>query len=233
MARYGTDFFEERHGRTQHAARTVLEIVAEIMPKIGSAVDVGCGVGTWLSVLAERGTAEIQGVDGHWVDEAQLVIPRGAFLKRDLGQPFTLARRYDLAISLEVAEHLPPERAASFVRLLTDLADVILFSAAIPLQGGRGHVNEQWPEFWVGLFQALRYEVFDVIRPRIWADTTIPSWYRQNTLLLVRGTRVATLNGLQNHRLPGPLSIVHPEIYLKSHRKRSGLRRWLNLVRRR
>ena len=65
--------------------------------------------------------------------------------QRDLAQPLQIDRRFDLALSLEVAEHLPPECGSEFVQTLTDLSSVILFSAAIPFQGGTDHLNEQWP----------------------------------------------------------------------------------------
>lgn len=231
MARYDEEFFRERHERTQHAAHVVLGIVREILPRIDSAVDVGCGVGTWLSVLREHGAPVVQGVDGPWVNKQHLVIPPDAFLTHDLDGPLNLGRHFDLALSLEVAEHLPAERAAGFVQTLTELADVVLFSAAIPLQGGRGHVNEQWPEYWAGLFGSRNFGVFDVIRPRIWSDRTIPTWYRQNTLLFVRNDPVPALAGLQALQPVWPLSLVHPEIYLKVHRKRTGLRKFLRALR--
>jgi hypothetical protein len=63
------------------------------------------------------------------------------FLPHDIATPLPehLVGRFDLAVCLEVAEHLPPERAESFIRELCDLAPVVLFSAAIPGQGGTGH----------------------------------------------------------------------------------------------
>ena len=93
--------------------------------------------------------------------------------------------RFDLAITLEVAEHLPPERAAGFVEELCTLAPIVLFSAAIPDQGGTHHLNEQWPEYWVAEFSRLNYRPIDAIRPRIWTDPEIYWWYRQNCLLFV------------------------------------------------
>jgi hypothetical protein len=231
MAGYDEEFFRERHGRTQHAARVVLGVVSEFLPRIESAVDVGCGVGTWLSVLREHGALVVQGVDGPWVNRQHLVIPPECFLTHDLSRPLNLGRRFDLAISLEVAEHLPADCAGGFVQTLTGLADVVLFSAAIPLQGGRGHVNEQWPEYWAGLFGSRNFRVFDAIRPRIWSDRTIPTWYRQNILLFVSDDRVPALVALQARQPAWPLSLVHPEIYLKVHRKRSGLRKLLRALR--
>ncbi len=104
----------------------------------------GCGVGTWLSVMMEKGIKDVMGLDGEWVEASMLVIPTEAFVKTDLNKSIRVRRRFDLAISLEVAEHLSAERAKGFVHDVTRLADFILFSAAVPFQGGRNHINEQW-----------------------------------------------------------------------------------------
>ena len=100
-----------------------------------------------------------------------------------------VTRRYDLAISIEVAEHIEPGNAEEFVRLLTGLSDTVLFSAAIPGQGGTGHVNEQWPEYWAALFRASGYGAMDCLRTKIWDDAQIPFWYRQNCLIFAAQRR--------------------------------------------
>ena len=48
-------------------------------------------------------------------------------------------------------EHLPPERAGSFVEDLTKLAPWCCFRT-IPGQGGDNHVNEMWQHHWARLF---------------------------------------------------------------------------------
>jgi hypothetical protein len=145
-----------------------------------------------------------------------LVIDEAEFVDDDLaGEPRPETRtRYDLAISLEVAEHLPPTAAAGFVSLLADLSDFVLFSAAVPGQGGVGHVNEQWPDYWISLFAGHGYSCLDVIRKRIWDDESIPLWYRQNILLFVRDERVNELElGCS------PEDHIPPETYLHLFRR--------------
>lgn len=212
MAKYKDEFFRDRHARTAYAAETVLGILQPALPALQSAVDIGCGVGTWLSVLQRQGVREVRGVDGHWVDVANLVIPAESFSHHDLQADLDLGRRYDLAISLEVAEHLPPARAPGFVAWLTGLSDVVLFSAATPRQGGRNHFNEQWQDYWAALFANRDYVPLDFIRTRIWNDRKIATWYRQNLLVYVRRSRVADLR--LPDTLPGPLSIIHPEVFI-------------------
>src|SRR4030095_12347821 len=137
MRKYKDKFYGNRDAQTAHAARTILGLTLELLPPVQSAVDVGCGVGTWLSVLRERGVAAIRGVDGPWVRAGLLTIPPESFVAVDLTKRIPQSGRYDLAISVEVAEHLPPACAETFVDSLVDLSDFVLFSAAIPHQGGK------------------------------------------------------------------------------------------------
>lgn len=215
MQEYDNDFYKNRDPETRFAARTILSLVRRAIPEISAAVDVGCGVGTWLRVLGEQGTAEIVGIDGDWVHDEALVIPSQCFIRSNLSEnDIRLDRRYDLVISLEVAEHLPAQRAEQFVTQLTSLGDFVLFSAAIPGQGGTNHVNEQWPEYWISRFEARGYRVFDIIRSAIWAEARISPHYRQNILLFVKAERVVDLKLGDQVQRPAPFSVVHPELYL-------------------
>src|SRR5688572_7786920 len=124
-------------------------------------IDVGCGIGTWLRVCLEHGVSDIKGLDGDYVDGSALEIPEGTFQATDLNGPVQPDAQWDLAMSLEVGEHLRPESAPGLVHLLTGLAPVVLFSAAIPGQGGVDHVNEQWPHYWAALFADEHYAAID------------------------------------------------------------------------
>ena len=101
----------------------------------------------------------------------------------DLSRPFKINGRYDLAICLEVAEHIPDEHSRDLVDALCAAAPVVLFSAAVPGQGGTGHINERWPEYWRERFEARGYRICDVIRPRIREDRRVVWWYRQNIVI--------------------------------------------------
>jgi len=212
--KYTEKFYKDRHDKTLYSANRVIEVLADVLPEITSAIDVGCGVGTWLSVLQSKGVTQVFGVDGYWVNVEDLVIPRGCFLQHDLTCQLDLKRRFDLAISLEVAEHLPTDSAAPFVKQLTKLADFVLFSAAIPGQPGINHINLQWPDYWVSLFKEEEYSVMDIVRPAIWTDNAIPFWYRQNVFLFVKNERLIDVSIEVDKYKNIPLSIVHPEFYL-------------------
>jgi SAM-dependent methyltransferase len=170
-----------------------------------SAIDVGCGAGGWVRVLGEHGVETI-GVDGSWVPQK---MRSPGFIEHDLEQPFRLDRRFDLAICLEVAQHLSPAAAERFVSDLVTLAPAVLFSSAIPLQGGFNQRNEQWPSHWARLFAVHNYHPHDVVRPHIWTDDRVEAWYVQNTLLYCRGSAVSD---------PLFLDLVHPRHYLAARR---------------
>jgi SAM-dependent methyltransferase len=167
-----------------HSPRAIVPVVVELFrPK--SVADVGCGVGHWLTEFRRLGAERILGIDGPHIDPTWLAIPKDSFRAVDLSKPFQLGDRFDLTVCLEVAEHLPDSSAAGLVRSLTRSASVILFSSAIPSQGGTDHRNEQWPEYWKRLFGNEGFERFDLIRPRIWKNRTVKFWYRQNIFLFV------------------------------------------------
>lgn len=212
-----TDDFYDRQDNIRRSAEVVVPIVCDVVqPR--AVVDVGCGVGTWLSVFQQHGVRTILGLDGDWVPRRKLRIPVEAFAAIDLTRPLAIPRRFDLVVSLEVGEHLPPEAARTFVTSLTRLGPVVLFSAAIPFQGGDGHVNEQWPEYWAAQFAAEGYRVVDCIRRRIWGNPDVEAHYAQNTLLFVERERLDRDDRLRREAetaADARLSLVHPDVYLR------------------
>jgi SAM-dependent methyltransferase len=183
MTKYRKAFYRSLESQGLNSAREVLPFLRELInPQ--SVVDVGCGTGEWLSVWQELGVEEITGVD--FQPGEILKIPKTAFVQQDLTQPFSLPRQYDLAMSLEVGEHLPQESSGTFVGTLTQLAPVVLFSAAIPSQGGTGHINEQWPDYWASLFEKFDYVALDCLRPRFWENPRVTSYYAQNMVLYAK-----------------------------------------------
>jgi SAM-dependent methyltransferase len=214
MPVYTDAFYRQRQEGPARSAREVLPLVLEaVRPR--SVVDVGCGVGNWLAVFRELGVADICGVDGDWFDKGMLLIPPECFVGADLKEPIRLNRQFDLVVSLEVAEHLPEECADDFVASLVALGPVVLFSAAVPFQGGVHHVNEQWPEYWAGRFDRHGYVAVDCLRRRLWDNPRVSWWYAQNLLFLVRGERLADYPLLRAAYDPAPpMALVHPRKYL-------------------
>jgi SAM-dependent methyltransferase len=187
---YDAAFYADQADGSLRSARVVAPIVVDLV-RPTSVLDVGCGLGTWLAAFAELGVTDFLGIDGDYVERAKLKIPADRFRPVNLAQPPALGRTFDLAVCLEVGEHLPETAAPGLVRLLTDAAPVVLFSAAVPGQGGTDHVNERWPAFWRELFAARGFVRLDPIRPRVLRDRRVEWWYQQNAFLFVRQSVLA------------------------------------------
>ena len=184
------------------AAEIIIPLILEKY-KISSVVDVGCGTGTWLSVFGKYGVEHI-GIDGDYVDRNLLHINEDNFKCFDLNNKFSLNKKYDLAICLEVAEHLEAKSAILFIECLCSLSDFIIFSAAIPSQGGQNHLNEQYPEYWLSIFESMEYYLVDDIKSDIWGNSNIEWWYQQNMMILKK----------TSNKEKRPLCFaIHPDLY--------------------
>ena len=211
-----TDEFYDARVDSLHSARVIVPLVLKyIKPK--SVIDVGCGTGEFLSVFKKHGIKKILGVDGKWVNKKKLRIPEEFFHVADLEKPLKINHKFDLVVSVEVAEHLPEKYAKTYVDSLTNLGSVILFSAAIPFQHGPHHVNKQWPEYWVQLFNKKGYVPVDCIRKKIWDNDDVAFWYTQNILFFVKKDYLKQNKKLREEfkQTEGKfLALVHPKMYL-------------------
>lgn len=185
MYKYNAEFYRYLNLGAEESAMGVVPELLSVLPcKIASVLDVGCGVGAWLSVWKRNG-CQITGLDGEYVEKSMLLIDAEEFRSQDLAQPFDLGKRFDLTQSLEVAEHLPAAAAAQFVNSLCSSSDIVFFSAAAPGQGGENHINEQPYEYWQALFEQNSYQMYDPVRDRIADKKSVMPWYRYNTFLYV------------------------------------------------
>lgn len=116
-------------------------------------VDVGCGGGAYAAALQAQGVncaACEHSPVGRFLARRRRVAP----VKFDLARtpPARLQGHFDVAYSIEVAEHLSPALGDALVKFLCELADQILFTAAGPGQLGEGHVNCQPKGYWIARF---------------------------------------------------------------------------------
>jgi SAM-dependent methyltransferase len=186
------------------------DIIFPILLKLfnfNSILDVGCGIGTWLSKAKEFGVFDVLGVDGDYVNKDLLVryLEEDEFISHDLTLPLVLGKKFDLVLCLEVAEHLPETFADVLIEGLVNHSDNILFSAAIPGQGGQNHLNEQSPNYWIDKFGKRGFEVFDVVRPEVWGNVMVDVWYKQNIFLFSRNKF--------SFSKPTVTYMVHPELF--------------------
>jgi hypothetical protein len=200
---YTPEFFDQITAGSVRSAEIVLPDVVEGL-SVTSVVDVGCGVASWASVAKALG-CRVRGVDGH-VPDGKLLIHPSEFLRTDLASAVDFGcRRGDLAICLEVAEHLPESSARTLVAGLCE-ARWVLFSAAIPGQGGVGHLNEQWGTWWAALFAEHGLVGSCDLRWKHWDDRLVENWYRQN-LILFGSPGALEARGYR----AGVVDVVHPE----------------------
>jgi SAM-dependent methyltransferase len=223
QARYDSEFFESLEDGTERSAEACVDLLVELF-RPASVVDLGCGTGLWLAAFKSRGVSDLLGVDGSWVPRDRLAIPASQFREHDLRIPLDVDRRFDLALCLETAEHVPPDCASTLVDSLTRLAPVIVFSAAVPGQGGTGHVNEQWPTYWAGRFAEKGYRCFTGVRERIWDRKEIEVWYRQNMLCFVSPACSGDL-AQRLHPANGDaprLDVAHPDLLARIRSDQAG-----------
>jgi len=214
--KYTRDFFSELEENSYKSALNVIPVVEELFrPK--SVIDVGCGTGAWLKVWRDLFKIEdLMGIEGPYVEKETLLIPADKIVFKDLKKPIDINRRFDLAMSLEVAEHIPDANADIFVSSLVSVSDVILFSAALPGQKGTYHINEQYPEYWAQRFKKHDFLPVDCVRTRIWNNSLVEYWYQQNVIVFIKKDKIKDYPELDcffNTTNPSFLTRVHPYLF--------------------
>lgn len=208
---YDTTFYDTIAQGCRDSARVVVPLLLDLFhPR--SVVDIGCGEGHWLAEFEAAGCRVI-GVDGHHIDPARLAFDPREFRPADLTHPPEVPDRHDLALSLEVGEHLPAEAAERYVASLVASAPIVVFSAAIPGQGGAGHVNERWPAYWEALFRRHRYIGTGALRWMIWENPKVENWYRQNLLVFATTEIIPNLSAGAQELWKGPAGLVLPVVH--------------------
>jgi len=199
-----------------HSIASARIVVPHLLHYVNAAsvVDFGCKHGEWLSVFREQGVSNLLGLDLE-VRLGLTLLESHEFKVADLRKPIGIPNRFDLAVCIEVAEHLPPKSAEPLVRGLTGAAPVVMFSAAVPHQGGWGHLNEQPRAYWKALFAERGYRWLDCIRPHIWQCPRVAWWYRQNLFLYANDEAItgsAALMDESRREVADDVDLLHPMI---------------------
>jgi hypothetical protein len=180
MKIYDNNFFNRILEGSLRSAENVVPIILQEY-KIESAIDFGCGTGAWLSVFKKYGVKDIVGLDGYKYDHC--LLDENEYKIVNLSEKISLEKKYSLSISLEVAEHLPESSADTFVYNVSTGANLILWSAATPGQGGDNHINEQPFSYWTEKFNKLGF-IADLNFKNLFADCSdIEPWYRNNIII--------------------------------------------------
>lgn len=208
-------YIHDENAHNLRAPEIIVPIICKVL-KPKSVIDIGCGIGTFLYAFKNEGINDLLGIDGEWVNKEQFskFAPLDILQIHNLEHKITLSKRYDLAINLEVAEHLDEIFAETHIKNLVSFSDIILFSAAIPGQIGQNHKNEQWLDYWESIFNKFDYSIHDVIRPIFWNNKNIARWYKQNMVLVIKNGTNIDLKGFEEYQTQKTLNYVHPEYFL-------------------
>lgn len=217
---YDPAFYDQIRSGCQASADAVvpwlLDLLADGGLPIHTVLDVGCGEGWWGAACKRRGVEHVAGIDGSPTDAGERL---DQFVVADL-EAVDLADHVpsavDLAICVEVAEHL---RDTTGLFDLLAHARVVLFSGAIPGQGGVGHVNCRWQTEWAGELADRGFVTSALPSAVWWEGVQVEAWYRQNMILAVRGDDLGTWRDGTGPQLRAALArcpvrdVVHPTIW--------------------
>lgn len=173
-------------------APAVARALCEVLPEAHRYVDVGAGGGALAAELMRHGLDVA--LCEHALAGRLLALRAGLRCRRlDLTRdaPARLKGTFDVACCLEVAEHIDERLGDVLVAYLLELAGTIVFTAAHPGQGGRGHVNEQPQAYWIERFERcgaehrpdLSHRISEAFRRR---GVQAP-WYAENVMAFAYG----------------------------------------------
>jgi hypothetical protein len=215
---YSDSFYKEHMDGSYNSAVKYVELLNDLY-KPHSVVDFGCGRGTWLKAFKDVGAEELVGFDGTWNNQSHMIDQSILFHAVDLNSQITLDResKFDLAMSLEVAEHLEESSSRTFIESIVKLSDVVMFGAAYTNQGGTNHINEQPHSYWAKIFMEHDYFPYDIFRPSLWGNKDVMFWYQQNTFLYVKSgspliEKLSSV-GYRPIRNLAFMNCVHPSLY--------------------
>jgi len=152
---YKATFFSKRH-KLSWRVPYVCDAICKVINPI-SVIDVGCGIGDYVKGFADRHVIA-GGIEGSKNCLPYLVVLGSCIYIQDLRQS-VYTFKYDLAMCLEVLEHIEPEYADILVENLVRMSNKLLVSAAPPGQEGHYHLNCQEPYYWIDKFKNHGYKL--------------------------------------------------------------------------
>ncbi len=206
---YGKPFYDEHSKGSLRSARILLSILHRYHD-FKSVVDFGAGNGTWLRAASSCGAKELVAIEGEWVKAYPRKFRGATYRYANLNARISVEKKFDLAVSAEVAEHLDPSRGPSFVADLCRASDVVAFGAGPPREQGTGHINCRPQSYWIEQFDRRGFTCLDAFRPVVWYDKRVEPWYRQDMFLFVAARRLRKFA-----RIPRPslVNVYHPLMY--------------------
>jgi SAM-dependent methyltransferase len=177
---YTESYYENITEDATRSRDAVFEILG--IDKSVTVVDCGGGTGGW-----GVGLKNYTCIDYRVPLDALLINPE-QYIDQDLRKPFNMGEKFDVVISCEVIEHLEEEFTDTFIdnvcRLVKD-DGVIIFSGAVPNQGGNNHLTERFQTHWAKKFRERGF--YGTQHPCIKRDERIALYYRQNIVIYKKG----------------------------------------------
>lgn len=197
---------EKLHHNFKDPKIIIEEILKHFHPK--KVIDLWCWLGAFVKTFQDHW------IDAYWVnwprvEKDKLVMNEDRLIIKNLEEFCDFKKWYDMAITIEVAEHIDAKYADNFIKTITSCADIIIFSAAIPWQWWFKHVNEQSPEYREEKFNKLWYRFYDVFRWKFWNNKDIAISHRQNMFLVMK----EWINLPSSLEEKSPRYIIHPELF--------------------
>ena len=184
--KYSKAFYDSVTSRAALAADMASEHLCRAI-NFRSIIDIGCGEGIWLKTFAEKSSAaELVAVDlpGSTFKGLASIKSKIECIATDLANTTQLPNRiFDLVICVEVIEHVSKEYMVALLDYVTKHSIFLLFSGAVPGQGGTHHVNEQPMTYWHKQLASRGFVQMDIVRPLLMQQNGVPFYYQNNVFL--------------------------------------------------
>jgi SAM-dependent methyltransferase len=185
---YDRDFHKSIENDEYPQAVRLAEYIASHVP-CSTFLDFGCSTGLYLNEIKKR-LPQIESVGYEFAEDAVNAALCPDVVQFDLTEPLQRSKKENtLSLCLEVLEHIDDANWLPVLTNITKLSDVIIFSAAIPGQGGTGHINCRWKIDWIRRFHSLGW-VVDLDKSRHMIDYMRNGyhmgWFANNAMVLVK-----------------------------------------------
>lgn len=168
----------------QHTYKSIVDCCMNLFPATRSVIDFGCGSAWMLYYFMRDYSCEIKGIEPNELAKVYMSAEVRDFIDiQDLRDPLRLWKKFDLALCLEVVEHIIDSYSDTVISNITKGAPILVFSAASPGQGGSEHVNERFFEYWMEKLLLANFEfcpVLTLAAKNFLKEARIKSWYANN-----------------------------------------------------
>lgn len=176
-------FWEDATGSGHiHDQRLATAIYKNHLESGKTLLDLGCGKGDYIKYFKSQG-CEVTGLDGNPHTPA---LSDGLAGVQDISVPFSLGKKFDVVISLEVGEHIPAEYESTLIdNIIKHAKNKIITSWAVPGQGGDGHVNCRTNEYIIDEFEKRGWEYNRLASSILRTSSSLP-WFKKTLFVFER-----------------------------------------------